>query len=421
MINNQIERNGVRIGDIITLHPLRGNKRNIKLMRSKYELYNSLSGNCNHHGTRICLPTIDAHPIVILLFTFKLYKDQSRDDDCRFVIKSENDETIKINGVFTREAYLQRGDIVDIGHNRLIFSRPSIDCRIDNVYPMLITPHFIISKLNILLLGETGVGKTYWAQKIYDQGGHKGRFVHLNISALSPTLVESELFGHVKGAFTGASINKKGALYEADKGVLFLDEIDSLSLNLQAKLLLFLDNYEVRPVGGDFSRRVDVKVMFAANRDLRSMVKQKEMRQDFYFRISSGISIKLLPLRKQKDIITNIINKFELENLIIVDSNLRKFYLKLPWYGNIRQLKGHLEKKKFFSNSNRLNFDDLDREILQDDFIENRDELIESWPSLSILREQYIKEVYYQFDNNIHTSSKVLGISSNTLRKVVDA
>ncbi|MBT6324736.1 MAG: sigma-54-dependent Fis family transcriptional regulator [Bdellovibrionales bacterium] len=420
MINGQIDRNGVRIGDNIILHPLRGNKRNIKLMRSKYELYNNLSGNCNHDGTKICLPTIDADPVDILLFTFKLYKDQSRDDDCRFVIKSKNDQTIKVNGVFTREAYLQRGDIVDIGHNRLIFSRPSIGSGVDNVYPMFITPNFITSKLNILLLGETGIGKTYWAQKIYDQGSHIGRFIHLNISALSPSLVESELFGHVKGAFTGASINKKGALFESDKGVLFLDEIDSLSLNLQAKLLLFLDNYEVRPVGGDFSRKVDVKVIFAANRDLRSMVKQKEMRQDFYFRINSGISIKLQPLRKQKEIISNIINQFEIKNFIIVDSNLRQFYLKLPWYGNIRQLKGHLEKKKFFSNSNRLNFDDLDREILQDDFLQNREDLRECWPSLSDLREQYIKEVYYQFDNNIHKSSKVLGIASNTLRKVLE-
>lgn len=151
--------------------------------------------------------------------------------------------------------------------------------------------------ISVLILGESGTGKELFARAIHQSGPRAGKpFVAVNCAALPQTLIESELFGHVKGAFTGAASGKKGLFEAADGGTLFLDEISSMPSETQAKLLRALEEKEVRPVGGTDSKRVDIRLISAANRDLSEMVSDGSFRSDLYFRIAVA-TLEIPPLR----------------------------------------------------------------------------------------------------------------------------
>jgi transcriptional regulator with PAS, ATPase and Fis domain len=205
------------------------------------------------------------------------------------------------------------------------------------------------STATVLLIGDTGTGKELVARAIHFSGlRHEKTFGPVDCSALTSTLIESELFGHVKGAFTGADRSKPGLLQAANKGTLFLDEIGELPMSLQAKLLRALQEHEIRPVGSTQPVPIDVRVIAATNRDLEAGVRAGTFRQDLYFRLNV-IQIRLPALRERKADIPLLVGYF-LKNFSeplkpvreISDDALRRL-MAHDWPGNVRELENVIE------------------------------------------------------------------------------
>ena len=207
--------------------------------------------------------------------------------------------------------------------------------------------------LSILITGESGVGKDVFSRLIHDgseRSGKKGRLVSVNCGAIPEGTIESELFGHVKGAFTGADKDRKGYFEEADGGTIFLDEVGELPLAMQVKLLRVLENGEILPVGSSTSRKVDVRVVAATNVDLLAAVHNGRFREDLYYRLNQ-ISIAIPPLRERPDDIPLLFRKFSSDVAekykmapIFLSPDGKEYIMKYPWYGNVRELKNITEQ-----------------------------------------------------------------------------
>jgi transcriptional regulator with PAS, ATPase and Fis domain len=218
----------------------------------------------------------------------------------------------------------------------------------------------------VLLLGETGTGKELVARSIHFTGlRHDEVFVPVDCCALTPTLIESELFGHVRGAFTGAERSKRGLLQDAMGGTIFLDEIGELPIYLQAKLLRALQEKEVRPVGSTERIPIDVRVIAATNRDLEAAVRAGTFRQDLFYRLNV-VQITLPPLRKRKiDIpllVAYFLEKFSdplLPVRAVSDEALRRL-VAYDWPGNVRELQNAIERAVALSSHSVLIADDLE-------------------------------------------------------------
>ena len=202
----------------------------------------------------------------------------------------------------------------------------------------------------VLILGESGTGKELVARSIHFSGARRDRpFAPVDCSALVPTLIESELFGYVKGAFTGALHGKQGLLEAAQGGTLFLDEIGDMPVDLQAKLLRALQEREVKPVGATERRRIDVRIIAATNRDLDTAIRNGTFRQDLYFRLNV-VQVKLPPLRERKSdiplLVTAFLDKFsdpQQTTRTVSEEALRRL-LAYDWPGNVRELENAIER-----------------------------------------------------------------------------
>ena len=204
--------------------------------------------------------------------------------------------------------------------------------------------------LSILITGESGVGKDVFSRIIHENSTRKharqGRgLISVNCGAIPEGTIESELFGHVKGAFTGADKNRKGYFEEADGGTIFLDEIGELPLAMQVKLLRVLENGEIIPVGSSMAQKINVRVVAATNMDILDAVRNGRFREDLYYRLNQ-ISIYLPPLRERRDDIPLLIRKFSSDVAeeyhmppIILTEEARRMAMDYPWYGNVRELK----------------------------------------------------------------------------------
>jgi two-component system response regulator HydG len=217
----------------------------------------------------------------------------------------------------------------------------------------------------VLLIGETGTGKELVARAIHFTGlRREGALVPVDCSALTPTLVESELFGHVKGAFTGAEHSKRGLLQTANEGTIFLDEIGELPLFLQAKLLRALQEKEIRPVGSTERIPIDARVIAATNRDLEAEVRAGRFRQDLYFRLNV-VQIKLPALRGRKiDIpllVAYFLDKFSdpLRPVRAFSDDASRRLIAYDWPGNVRELENAIECAVALSDESVLTADDL--------------------------------------------------------------
>jgi DNA-binding NtrC family response regulator len=217
-----------------------------------------------------------------------------------------------------------------------------------------------------LLVGETGTGKELLARAIHDGGPRRGApFVPVNCSALPRGLIESELFGHEKGAFTDAHAVKPGLFEVADGGTLFLDEIDTLPVDLQAKLLRVLEDHEIRRVGGTKSRQVDVRVIAASNEDLERAIERGTLRQDLYFRLGV-VTLVLPPLRERGGDVAIIADRL-LASLAAhhglpvprLNGEARRALAGCAWPGNIRELKNALERALLLSQPGELDLAEL--------------------------------------------------------------
>lgn len=228
-----------------------------------------------------------------------------------------------------------------------------------------------LSRGNVVILGESGTGKELIARAIHDNSPwSKAPFVTVNCGALTETLLESELFGYVKGAFTGANANKRGLLEEAHGGTLFLDEIGDISLASQVKLLRAIQEGEFRPVGSVETRKIGIRVIAATHRNLRQMITEEKFREDLFYRLKVFL-ISVPPLRERIEDLPDIANHFIAHISRKNESgpyNLSKEALDLlkryPWPGNIRELQNAIERAIAMSHSHTLFPDDLPEEIL---------------------------------------------------------
>lgn len=205
--------------------------------------------------------------------------------------------------------------------------------------------------LNILVTGESGVGKDIFSRIVHDNSLRKHKkLVAVNCGAIPEGTIESELFGHVKGSFTGADRDRKGYFEEAHQGTIFLDEVGELPLAMQVKLLRVLENGEILPVGSSQTRKVDVRVIAATNVDILKAVHDGHFREDLYYRLNQ-ISIEIPPLRDRKGDIHLLFRKFSSDVAekyhmppISLNDDARAYLENYPWYGNIRELKNMTEQ-----------------------------------------------------------------------------
>ncbi len=224
---------------------------------------------------------------------------------------------------------------------------------------------------SVLILGETGTGKELVARRIHDLSKRADMpFVAVNCGALPDNLVESELFGHVKGAFTGADALRKGLLEVANGGTLFLDELGELDKQMQVKLLRFLESGEVRRVGGNEAFHVDVRIVCATNRDLQQMVAEETFREDLFFRINT-FEIHLPPLRERKDdlpelartLIARILKRRDVPESILAPETIQVLK-QHEWSGNVRELANALEHAIILSEGGVIHPEDLPTSVL---------------------------------------------------------
>jgi transcriptional regulator with GAF, ATPase, and Fis domain len=228
-------------------------------------------------------------------------------------------------------------------------------------------PMLSMSKSTVLISGETGTGKELFARAIHYSGERRGKpFVPINCAALPDHLIENELFGHNRGAFTGALIEKPGLFHEADGGTLFLDEINSLSMAAQSKLLRVLQDQEFRPLGSTKSRTVDVKIVAATNTDLRYLVETRQFREDLFYRLNV-LSVALPPLRDRiEDILLlashclKIYGKEFGKGAITIGHSAKAKLMGYAWPGNVRELQSVIQRAVAMASGEMLEAQDLD-------------------------------------------------------------
>jgi DNA-binding NtrC family response regulator len=271
----------------------------------------------------------------------------------------------------------------------------------------------------VLILGESGTGKELVARSIHFAGTRSNRpFAPVDCSALVPTLIESELFGYVKGAFTGANQTKRGLMEAAGNGTLFLDEIGDLPIDLQAKLLRALQEKEIRPVGSTDRVSIAVRVIAATNRDLDEAVRQGKFRQDLFFRLNV-VQIKLPPLRERKGDIPLLVNSF-LEKFSDADGPTRTVsedamakFMAYDWPGNVRELENAIERAVALSTSSLLHVGDLPTSLQYgaSEKLPQNDVLL----PLDELERRAIKRALRESGGDKLAAARLLGIGKTTL------
>ncbi len=413
----RLQKSALNLNDLCEITPFGGRRKRVNLNRNKIDIVPELYPADSNTPT-VFLPLFKTPHFHYQLQLEKFGSEAQ--EDC-FVLKTIIGEPYQINGQLSRESFVEKDDVVYIGQNRLIFKNKNYeqDFEMMSEHPCLENPSIIDSPLHVYLEGETGTGKTHLAKKIHECSRRPGKFVHINLAAFSPQLIESELFGHTKGSFTGAIQEKEGAFLEAHLGTLFIDEIDSVPAEIQTKLLLFLDHLKIRPVGGREDIEVKTKLIISSGRPLVPLVEKGDMRRDFYYRITSGIQIKLEPVRSSQKMLKRYLMRFCLDNKVSITERLEDFYATLPWPGNYRQLKGHLNLKMEMSRSKKLDMDENDeRLMLVSTNLQDLDKE-KSWTPLDEYKKDYVYKVLSFNHGQIHKTARILQISPNTLKRMI--
>ncbi|MBP3253582.1 MAG: sigma 54-interacting transcriptional regulator [Bacteroidales bacterium] len=227
-----------------------------------------------------------------------------------------------------------------------------------------------ITDMSVLVTGESGVGKEVFSKIIHNYSPRKhGKYIAVNCGAIPEGTIESELFGHVKGAFTNADRDRKGYFAEADKGTIFLDEVGELPMNMQVKLLRVLESGEFLPVGSSKTLHCDVRVVAATNVNLINAIEKGTFREDLYYRLNQ-ISISIPPLRKRKDDIYMLFKRFAVDQAekynmphISLTPQAREYLKNYPWQGNVRQLKNVAEQISIIEKDRTIDTETLMRYI----------------------------------------------------------
>jgi DNA-binding NtrC family response regulator len=280
------------------------------------------------------------------------------------------------------------------------------------------------SRSSVLITGESGTGKEVVARTIHFTGARADKpFVPINCTAMPEGLLESELFGHVRGAFTGAHAAKKGLFEEANGGTLFLDEIGDMALGLQSKLLRVLQDQEIRPVGGNKSVKVDVRIITATNKDLKKQIEEGHFRQDLFYRLNV-IPIHIPPLRERPEDIPPLVEAFLRKHS---DSPGRSIcreamerLVRYPWEGNGRELENVIERALALSPNAELEASDLPFSSEATHENGRSDEVVlrgavDKLMTLRELTDRYIEEVLTLTGGNKVQAARILGINRRTL------
>lgn len=334
-----------------------------------------------------------------------------------------------LNGVRVDRAYLRNGAVVTVGETSIVFSTGEDSAlrgeRVPSTFgqmvavsePMLkaftLLEGLAASDLTVLIEGETGTGKELAARAVHDRSPRAKRpFVIFDCSTVPGQLMESELFGHAKGAFTGASEARPGAIEEAEGGTLFLDEIGELPPDLQPKLLRLLDLKEFKRVGTSNRKIANVRFVAATNVDLEDQVRKDLFRKDLYFRISAA-KVTLLPLcERPKDILAlasyflETINRKQAKNLTLKKDALGAL-AKHQWPGNIRELKNLLETAVALCSSDTISAADLPFQV-----VTSRSSM---GGSLAGAEEQAVRDALEKAGDNKRKAARLLGIAPSTL------
>ena len=269
----------------------------------------------------------------------------------------------------------------------------------------------------VLIQGESGTGKEQVARAIHFSGKRKDRpFVPVDCASLTPNLIESELFGHVKGAFTGADRNKVGLLKSADKGTIFIDEITEISLNIQAKFLRTLQEMVIKPIGSNKSEKIEARIIAATNRDIYKAVKNGEFREDLFYRLNI-VLIKIPPLREHKEDIPILVDHFikEFSNkekkLKGITAEALSALMNYNWPGNVRELENCIKRSFTLGYGELVDIKEIPEEI----FPKRKEEGAELKNIIAETEREKIIHTIMQFNRNKRKSAEVLGIGKSTL------
>jgi DNA-binding NtrC family response regulator len=281
---------------------------------------------------------------------------------------------------------------------------------------------------NVLICGESGTGKELVARAIhYNSIRSRAAFVAVNCAAIPETLLESELFGYVRGAFTDAKRDRPGLFQEANGGTLFLDEISEIPLNLQAKLLRVLEDKEVRPLGTSQAERVDARIIAATNQNLEDLVGQGKFRQDLFYRLNV-IGLALCPLRARVEdislLIEHFIEKFSAHaprKVTGVTEEALAAMLRYPWPGNIRELQHVIERAVLLGKGAMIDTPDIPAHMVRENPGALLDEAVGQGCTLKELEQAYIARILEKTSGNKTEAASILGIDRTTLyRKLED-
>jgi two-component system, NtrC family, response regulator AtoC len=282
------------------------------------------------------------------------------------------------------------------------------------------------TKSTVLLYGESGTGKELVARSIHYNSQRSQRpFIPVDCASLVESLLETELFGHMRGAFTGALFTKKGLFEEAEAGTLFLDEVSNLSLSVQTKLLRFLQEHEIKRVGGTESIKVDVRVIAATNHPLEPMIKEGKFREDLFYRLNV-VSITLPPLRERKEDIPLLANyflhKFTEEHqkaISHISPEALEILTRHDWPGNVRELENTMERAIILSAHPIILPEDLPQKVLGSQLPE-----VSLFPekllSLKEVEKSYVLRVLHETKGNKKKAAEILGIDRTTLYRILE-
>lgn len=295
------------------------------------------------------------------------------------------------------------------------------------------------SNSSILILGESGTGKELVAKSLHFNSSRRyAPFVSINCSAIPENLLESELFGYKRGAFTGAISDKKGKFLLADGGTLFLDEIGEMPLSLQVKLLRAIQEREIEPIGSEFRIKVDIRFLSATNKDPLDLIKSGKLREDLYYRLNV-VEVKIPSLKERKDdiplLIHHFIEKYSKINkrkIKWISNEALKVLQAYHWPGNVRELENIIERAILLSKGNTIEIQDLPAFVINSEVYQTEELYIEKWVDsflknekyngkahdnfINIIEKEFLTKALLQNNRNRLKTSKFLGINRNTLR-----
>ncbi len=321
------------------------------------------------------------------------------------------------------EASQSSGELVQPTDKKFIGEDPHIQ-KLMNILPRIAE-----SMAPVMIQGESGTGKEVFANLIHQNSNRSDKpYIKINCANLPKELVESTLFGHVKGAFTGAISDKKGAFEEADGGTILLDEITEININIQAKLLRVLQENEFNRVGSQEPIKSDVRILATSNRNIADAIAEGQFREDLYYRLNV-FPISIPPLRERKSDIPLLVNHFvdhyteeyELETKKVSDG-LMDYLVNKKWNGNVRELENKIHRGVILStDTETINLDHIEKNLFSKVDLEVSQQVLSDLPLMSIedMELQLIKKALEHTQGNQKEAAKILGITDRTIRNKI--